>query len=185
MTASSLRNDEPHPMRHYETIRHSAASVERALPTADWTRDQLMSREWLVTNGLGGYASGTLAGPATRRYHALLVAALPAPLGRIVLVNQIDERVRLSGQRITLLSRAWERSPSILSDFRLVGGLPTWRYAFDGVVLEKRVFMPNEQNTILVTYKVIRASERIRLNLRPHVGARMHEAPVTRIVPYE
>ena len=172
-------------MSHFETARYSASSVERALPTADWKRDHLTAREWLVTNGLGGYASGTLAGPATRRYHALLVAALPAPLGRIVLVNQIDERVRLSGQRITLLSRAWEGPPSILSDFRLIGGLPVWRYAFDGVVLEKRLFMPNEQNTILVSYKVIRSSERIRLNLRPLIGARMHEAPVTRVVPHE
>ena len=78
-----------------------------------------------------------------------------------------------------------ERSASILSEFRLVGGLPTWRYSFDGVVIEKRLFMPNEQNTILITYKVVRASERIRLNLRPHIGARMHEAPVTRVVPHE
>ena len=61
--------------------------------------DRLTTLEWLVTNGLGGYASGTLGGVLTRRYHALLIAALPAPLGRIVLVSRLDERVRLPGGR--------------------------------------------------------------------------------------
>ena len=55
-------------------------------------------REWLVTNGLGGYASGTVAGVVTRRYHGLLVAALPAPLGRYVMLNHLLERVRLAGR---------------------------------------------------------------------------------------
>ena len=54
-------------------------------------------REWLVTNGLGGYASGTVAGVVTRRYHGLLVAALPAPLGRVVMLNHLLERVRAPG----------------------------------------------------------------------------------------
>ncbi len=53
---------------------------------------RLLSREWLVTNGLGGYAAGTLAGVITRRYHGLLIAALPAPLGRLVMVSQLGER---------------------------------------------------------------------------------------------
>jgi hypothetical protein len=64
--------------------------------------DQLTALEWLVTNGLGGYASGTLGGVLTRRYHALLIAALPAPLGRVVLVSRLDERVRLPGGRVCL-----------------------------------------------------------------------------------
>src|SRR5213082_1976550 len=54
--------------------------------------EPLVTREWLVTNGLGGYASGTVAGVTTRRYHGLLVAALPAPLGRVVMFNHLSER---------------------------------------------------------------------------------------------
>ena len=50
-----------------------------------------LTHEWLVTNALGGYASGTVAGVATRRYHGLLVAALPAPLGRVMMLNQVAE----------------------------------------------------------------------------------------------
>src|SRR2546428_7969963 len=55
----------------------------------------LLTREWLVTNGLGGYASGTIAGVASRRYHSLLIAALPAPLGRRVMLNHLPELLRL------------------------------------------------------------------------------------------
>jgi predicted glycogen debranching enzyme len=64
---------------------------------------QFLTREWLVTNGLGGYASGTIAGVATRRYHGLLIAALPAPLGRWLMLSHLSERVRLpDGRQIKL-----------------------------------------------------------------------------------
>src|SRR5256885_4036356 len=61
--------------------------------------EPLLTREWLVTNGLGGYASGTIAGAATRRYHGLLVAALPNPLGRTMMFNHLSEQVRLPDGR--------------------------------------------------------------------------------------
>ncbi|MCA9118388.1 MAG: glycogen debranching enzyme N-terminal domain-containing protein, partial [Planctomycetaceae bacterium] len=57
--------------------------------------EQQLTREWLVTNGLGGYASGTIAGVATRRYHGLLIAALPAPHGRTLLLSHLTERLRM------------------------------------------------------------------------------------------
>ncbi len=59
--------------------------------------DDLLSREWLVTNGLGGYASGSVSGACTRRYHGLLVAAMPVPLGRMVMFNHLAEEIRLPG----------------------------------------------------------------------------------------
>ena len=62
--------------------------------------DRPPRREWLVTNGLGGYASGTVAGVLTRRYHGMLVASLPAPLGRIVMLNHVLERVRLPAKGV-------------------------------------------------------------------------------------
>src|SRR5215831_15859457 len=61
---------------------------------SDAGRVSLVGKEWLVTNGLGGYASGTVAGALTRRYHALLIAALPAPLGRMVMLNYVWEQLR-------------------------------------------------------------------------------------------
>src|SRR5688500_20302822 len=90
-------------------------------------------REWLVTNGLGGFASGTVAGMLTRRYHGMLVASLPAPLGRMVLLNHLLERVRLPGTGVVWLGdqdevagrKAAERSAHLAAG-RLESGLPAW-----------------------------------------------------------
>src|SRR6185312_8561824 len=65
-------------------------------------REALLTREWLVTNGLGGYASGTVAGVATRRYHGLLIAALPAPLGRVMTLTHLSEKIRIGSGREVL-----------------------------------------------------------------------------------
>src|SRR5438067_6425364 len=108
----------------------------------------LLSHEWLVSNGLGGYASGTLAGVASRRYHSLLIAALPAPLGRYVMLNHVSEWLRLpGGQQIEFGGE--ERAggaltihgASVLKEFRLDHGLPVWRFESDGLVWEKRIVM--------------------------------------------
>src|SRR5687768_7749028 len=83
-----------------------------------WGRDHsdgtepLLTREWLVGNGLGGYASGTVAGVASRRYHSLLIAALPAPLGRRVMLNHLTEKVRLP-DGATMLIGGEERGESL------------------------------------------------------------------------
>src|SRR5947209_2184375 len=78
--------------------------MEEVLHRMPWDRDgagadvePLLTREWLVTNGLGGYASGTVAGAATRRFHGLLIAALPGALGRVMMLNHLSEQVRLPG----------------------------------------------------------------------------------------
>src|SRR5436190_12513257 len=109
--------------------------------------DPLLRREWLVTNGLGGYASGTVAGVPTRRYHGLLIAALPAPLGRTVMLGQVTELLRLPNGRVVRLGgeeliggRLDLHGAEHLAEFRLEGGLPVWRYEADGVAFEKRLF---------------------------------------------
>src|SRR6476620_1268973 len=97
--------------------------------------EPLITREWLVTNGLGGYASGTIGGVASRRYHALLIAALPAPLGRRVMLNHLTELVRLPSREKFLIGGE-ERGGTLnlhgsewLTEFRLEFGLPVWRYS--------------------------------------------------------
>src|SRR5438105_14844607 len=116
--------------------------------------DSLLTREWLVGNGLGGYASGTIAGVVSRRYHGLLIAALPAPLGRRVMLNHLSELVRLPDQSTVLLGGE-ERVGALtmpgaayLTEFRLDLGLPVWRYEVRGFALEKRVVLPHAQNTV-------------------------------------
>ena len=142
-------------------------------------------REWLVTNGLGGYASGTVAGVLTRRYHGLLVAALPAPLGRYVMLNHLLERVRLPDRRVIWLGDEDEVAGINASDrhdhlvaFRLEMGLPVWVYRIDGFSIEKRVLMLHAQNTVHVTYRLVEGDGTLRIALRPSVHFRPHEAAV-------
>jgi predicted glycogen debranching enzyme len=157
-------------------------------PHDDVARDgePMPRREWLVTNGLGGYASGTVAGVVTRRYHGLLVAALPAPLGRIVMLNHLLERVRLPSRGVLWLGDEDEvAGPNVtdradhLVEFRLELGLPVWRYAIDGFEIEKRVLMPHGQNTVHLTYRMLKGGGMVRLTLRPSVQFRGYDAPVT------
>src|SRR6266545_222909 len=145
----------------------------------------LLAHVWLVANGLGGYASGTLGGVTTRRYHSLLIAALPAPLGRQVMLNHLSEMVRLPDGK-TFLFGGEERPNALdlhgseyLTEFRLECGLPIWRYEVDGFVFEKFVLLPHLQNTVHVRYRLVGGDGTLRLKLRPSVHFRPHEAPVS------
>jgi predicted glycogen debranching enzyme len=156
-------------------------------PVADPSdRDALVTREWLVTNGLGGYASGTVAGVTTRRYHGLLIAALEAPFGRTVMLTHLAEQIRLiGGQKIEIGGRERTvdapdaRGVGYLEEFRLEAGLPIWRYQADRVVIEKRVFLPHMQNTVHVMYELRDGADEIELALRPSVNFRAQESPVS------
>src|SRR5437588_4079578 len=124
--------------------------------------DVLLSHEWLVTNGLGGYASGTLAGVASRRYHSLLIAALPTPLGRQVMLNHLAEMLRFpDGSTIHFGGEEREgcsldpHGADHLTEFRLEKGLPIWRYEVGRFTLEKRILLPHLQNTVHVNYRVV------------------------------
>ncbi|MEY2601130.1 MAG: hypothetical protein QOJ36_449 [Verrucomicrobiota bacterium] len=169
--------------KQFETI----GPVIRSMPWdgTQMSRELLLTREWLVTNGLGGYASGTVSGAVTRRYHGLLIAALPGPLGRIVMWNHVSEFLRFSDDDVVSLG-AEERaggqldlkSADYLTEFRLEDGLPVWTYHVREVVVEKRVLLPHLQNTVHVSYQVISKGKPPRLELRPAFHFRHHEAPV-------
>jgi predicted glycogen debranching enzyme len=146
--------------------------------------DPHLHREWLVTNGLGGYASGTVLGPITRRYHGLLIAALPNPRGRTMMLNGLSERLRMPDQRVVYtgaeeLSGITPENTLPLAEFRLEAGLPVWRYETDGFALEKTLLMPYMQNTVHVTYRVTRGDGTLRLGLRPAIHFRPHDAAVS------
>ncbi len=147
--------------------------------------EPLLDHEWLVTNGLGGYASGTVSGAATRRYHGLLVAALPAPLGRWVMLSHLSELIRLPDGK-TVQFGGEERAGGALdlygaehlAEFRLEFGLPVWLYELDGFAFEKRIYLPHGQNTVYVHYRLLRGEGTVRLKLRPSLHFREYEAPV-------
>jgi predicted glycogen debranching enzyme len=146
-------------------------------------RPRPLGDEWLVTNGLGGYASGTLSGACTRRYHGLLIAALPTPLGRFMMLNHLSVEIVTPDGHVGELDREElpdesEADEAWLGEFQLEAGLPVWRYQVGAYRLEKRVLMPHLQNTVFVSYRLLEGPGKARLRLRPSLHFRGHDDPV-------
>ncbi len=149
-------------------------------------QEALLRREWLVTNGLGGYASGTIGGACTRRFHGLLIAAMPSPLGRTMMFNHLEEHLIVDGATYRLSADEHNTpapirypAPDILEQLVLENGLPVWHYVRDGVHLEKRVVMPHLQNTTYIAYRLVTAPHAVTLELRPSLHFRPHEGLLT------
>jgi predicted glycogen debranching enzyme len=136
------------------------------------------AREWLVTNGIGGYASGDMLGGATRRYHGLLVGALQPPVGRTVLVAGFDENVRYGDEVFALSTHRWTSGSvdpqgfRLLQSFHLEGMNPVWTYAFADALLEKRLWMRQSENTTYVHYALVQGSRAVSLELKALVNYR-------------
>ncbi|MBI2879069.1 MAG: glycogen debranching enzyme family protein [Candidatus Rokubacteria bacterium] len=136
------------------------------------------AREWLSTNGIGGFASGTVAGTLTRRYHGLLVAALRPPLGRTLLVAKVDDSVHYDGRAYPLFANRWAdgtvdpRGERHLERFRLEGTTPVWTYACADALLEKRIWMEHGRNTTYILYRLLRAGGALTLTLKVLVNYR-------------
>ena len=147
--------------------------------------ETLVEREWLVTNALGGYASGSLAGVPTRRFHGYLIAALAAPIGRATMLSKLSETMRLPSGEIVAFTAEEHGGGTLaagvdrfLRDVRLEGGLPVWTYSIGPYVLEKRVLMVHLQNTVHVSYTLLEGDGRVRLRVRPFFAFRPHEGRV-------
>src|SRR5262249_5694455 len=135
-------------------------------------------REWLCTNGIGGFASGTVAGTLTRRYHGLLVAALKPPLGRTLVCPKVDETVEYEGLVLPLFANRWAGNAidphgyRTIERFTLEGTTPVWTYAVADALVEKRIWMEHGANTTYVRYRVLRARGRLALDLKVLVNYR-------------
>ncbi len=140
--------------------------------------DAAEAREWIVTNGIGGFASGTIAGCETRRYHGLLLAALRPPVGRMQLVTGLDEIVRYGGAEYSLATHQWAgevvdpKGFLNIESFRLDGMMPVWTYALADALLEKRVWMRHGENTTYIEYTMVRGSSGVELDLKTLVNYR-------------
>src|SRR5215471_14803948 len=148
---------------------------------------ELLRQEWLVTNGLGGYASATISGVVTWRYHGLLIAALPA--GRVVVFNHLAEHLWLpDGRLVQIGGEETSQSEDVLAyghfitEFRLENQMPVWRYEVDEVVLEKSLVVLHGQNTVHVTYRVLSRHAPLRLELCPSIHFRGHEHSVSEAI---
>lgn len=141
--------------------------------------------EWLVTNGLSGYASGSVAGPPLRRFHGLLIAAHPAPAGRLLLLHHLDETLRVDGQDDVMPRPGASPGPTAqLADFYLQAGLPHWLFTHEGVEIERAVFIPHEANTVHVRYRLSGAASQVRFSVRPWLDFPPHEGMLTPRQPH-
>lgn len=146
--------------------------------------DIAAAREWLVTNGIGGYACGTVAGILTRRYHGLLIAALQPPLGRTLMLTKLEEVVHYDHQVYSLSTDRWmdgsldPQGYRYIERFSLNGTVPTWQFAIGDALLEKRLWMQQGANTTYVQYTLQRASQPLALMLKALVNYRDHHGNV-------
>jgi len=134
---------------------------------------QAIEYEWLIGNGIGGFAAGTIAEANTRRYHGLLLAALTPPGGRTLMVSKLDLSVHYLGRDYALFSNEFADGTIApegylyLQSFHLDQGLPVWRYAVADALIEKRILMQPGRNATWVELKILRAASPLALTLTP------------------
>ena len=139
--------------------------------------DDAIQREWIVANGLGGYASSTIFGINTRKYHGLLVAAFNPPTDRRVLLTKLDEEIQVEDKTYSVGSNEYRnvihpKGYQFLSSF-VLEPFPTFRYSVDGVQLWKTVFLPHRRNATIVLYEVSNPCEtEVSIRISPLVNAR-------------
>ena len=139
-------------------------------------------QEWLVTNGIGGYASGTMSGLLTRSYHGLLLATLQPPVNITLMLTKLDESVTYNELDYSLYTNRWADGTIApdgykqLESFYLDGTTPVWNYACGEALIEKRVWMQQGHNTTYIRYKMLRGSLPLTLNLKALVNYRDRHA---------
>ena len=143
--------------------------------------DAALRREWLETNGTGGFASSTIIGLNTRRYHGLLVAATKPPVGRHVLLSKLEETLVIDGQKFDLSTNRYQglihpQGFRYLTQFRL-DPFPVFTYEIEGIEIEKSVFMIYGENSTVIHYELKRnkhpeRARKSRLEVRPLIAFR-------------
>jgi predicted glycogen debranching enzyme len=168
----------------HESMPQSEPMLENAVAKIEFGREVCGAleigeqREWLVTNGIGGYASGTVTGNFTRRYHGLLLAALNPPVGRMQLVAYAQETARYDGTDYAMGTVRWAggavepKGYLNIESFHLEGTVPVWRFAFADALLEKRIWMQQGENTTFVQYRLLRGSGPVLLECKVFVNYR-------------
>lgn len=135
-----------------------------------------IQKEWLETNGLGGWASSTIIGANTRRYHGLLVAATQPPVGRMALVSKMDETILLNGQHFELGCNLYPGAVHP-AGYRYLQAFkkdlfPRFTYKAGGVVVQKTIAAVQGENTTLVLYEALQAPAKFMLQLQPFIAGR-------------
>ena len=133
--------------------------------------EEASKREWLETNGIGGFSSGTISGANTRRYHGLLTAATRPPLGRVTMLSKFEETLLVGDKKYELSANQfpgaiYPKGFQYLKNFRL-DPFPVWTFEVAGVEIEKRLFMVHGSNTTVIEFRVLTSNLKVRLELKP------------------
>ncbi len=141
------------------------------------------AKEWIVTNGLGGYSSSTVCCMNTRRYHGLLVAATKPPVGRVVLLSKLEDCLIINGERMELSTNLYADGTVHPQGYRFLVNFaldpfPVFTYSGEGFVLTKSIFMVQGSNTVVIDYELVPAdaAQDIRLEVRPLIAFRDYHA---------
>ncbi len=138
------------------------------------------SREWLITNGIGGYGAGTISGLLTRRYHGLLIASLKPPTQRTLMLTKLNETVAYNNSDYDLYSdrfgdeTIFPHGYKHIEQFFLDGTTPVWQYKLADAILEKRIWMQQQENTTYIQYTFKEGSQPLKLSLNALVNYRDH-----------
>ena len=142
-------------------------------PQACGNLGEAAKREWLVTDGVGGYAMGTVAGLRTRRYHGLLVVAVDGPAQRMLGLAALDPVLVLGDARVRLATDEWgsgtvdPRGHELLASFDLTDGVPRWRWQVGGIVLECELAAAHGAPTIGIVHRLLACDRPVSLELTP------------------
>src|SRR3954453_10390239 len=140
-------------------------------PQACGTLEEAALREWLVADGVGGYAMGTVAGLRTRRYHGLLAVAVDGPGARMLGLASLDPVLFIGQRMIRLGGHEWQDGSvapdgfNHLDSFELRDGVPRWRWAVDNVIVEAELAMSHGRPLVGVHYRIVRAPAPVRLEI--------------------
>ncbi|MCL2640112.1 MAG: amylo-alpha-1,6-glucosidase, partial [Phycisphaerales bacterium] len=143
-----------------------------------------INTEWLCTNSLGGYASGTVAGANTRKYHGHLVVALKPPVQRYVILSHVEDRIIIDTAGESAEPTFYDLSTNEFVDvvhphgyrnlisFELRDGCPVWRYQAGVAILEKSITLIPGEDTVLLRYELLKGKGKFRLQIHPMLAGR-------------
>lgn len=143
--------------------------------TKDLVLKELIEKEWIITNGIGGYSSSTVIGMNTRKYHGLLVAPLTPPARRFLILSKIDESIEIKGKKYDLYSNMCKNYISegykYLEEFEK-DYIPIFTYKVKDIVIKKIICMEHGRNTVCVLYKIQNNGENAKFTLTPIINFR-------------
>lgn len=134
-----------------------------------------LNKEWLITNGIGGFASSTIIGTNTRKYHGLLIAPLKPPAQRVLILSKVDESIEIEGKKYNLytnigenyISQGYKYQETFEKQY-----IPIFKYKIGKIEITKTICMEYGKNTVGIHYKIKNSNKKIRFNLAPIINFR-------------